>query len=197
MLLYTVREATSHTGSAGRLRLIGSRRRDAFSSVYINNQHSFIIIIIVVIIIIIINSAKPARAVASLHHHDNDRGTTRVFAKWSRNLFLWRSRPTAGVGDPCRRFYITSNLVSGDVMWAEGCTRRQQQHQQTAIVITRLPSDPRPTTRECVYLVRWSLSVTRRAGLTIRGPHTNVRRGPLRKASIFLSVAVHFFSPKS
>jgi len=37
-----------------------------------------------------------------------------------------------------------------------------------------------------------------RAGLTIRGPHTNVRRGPflVREARIFLSVAVHFFPKK-
>ena len=37
-----------------------------------------------------------------------------------------------------------------------------------------------------------------RAGLTIRGPHTNVRREPflVREARIFLSVAVHFFPKK-
>ena len=43
-----------------------------------------------------------------------------------------------------------------------------------------------------------NLGLQTRAGLTIRGPHTNVRRGPflVREARIFLSVAVHF-SPKS
>jgi len=37
-----------------------------------------------------------------------------------------------------------------------------------------------------------------RAGLTIRGLNTNVRRGPffVREARIVLSVAVHFFPPK-
>ena len=52
-----------------------------------------------------------------------------------------------------------------------------------------------------VFVLRFTDRPIVRAGLTIRGPHTNVRWGGgpflIREARIFLSVAVHFFPQKS